>query len=87
MKPAATKTTTAAKSKSKPPAQTFEEPKYLKHLIEREIPVRVKLSNNEEIAGIVEFYDVNFIRITRTNGQPNLFVFKHEIKYLYEDSK
>ena len=27
--------------------------------------------------------DVNFIRITRTDG-PNLFLFKHDIKYLYE---
>ena len=33
--------------------------------------------------GRVEFYDANFIRITR-EGEPNLFLFKHDIKYLYE---
>jgi sRNA-binding regulator protein Hfq len=87
VKPAATKTKPSAKSTSRPPAQTFEEPKYLKQLIEREVPVRVKLSNNEEVAGVIEFYDLNFIRITRHDGQPNLFIFKHEIKYLYEDKK
>ena len=72
------------KAKTKAPEQTFEEVKYLRYLIEHEIPVRIKLSNNEEVAGQIEFYDANFIRITR-HGEPNLFLFKHDIKYLYED--
>jgi len=69
--------------KSKPPEQTFEEVKYLRHLIENDVPIRVRLTNNEEIAGTIEFYDSNFIRLTREDG-PNLFIFKHDIKYLYE---
>jgi sRNA-binding regulator protein Hfq len=80
------KVSAAAKAKSRPPEQTFEEPKYLRRLIEKEVPVRIKLSDNEEVAGTVEFYDANFIRITRDDG-PNLFVFKHDIKYLFEDPK
>jgi sRNA-binding regulator protein Hfq len=72
------------KAKTKAPEQTFEEVKYLKYLIDHEIPVRIRLSDNEEIAGLVEFYDANFLRITREN-MPNLFVFKHDIKYLYEE--
>jgi len=75
-----------AESKSKsarPPEQTLEEIKYLKHLIERKTPVRVKLSDNEVVEGVVEYYDQRFIRITRAHG-PNLFIFKHDIKYLYE---
>jgi sRNA-binding regulator protein Hfq len=73
-----------AKSKAaRPPEQTFEEIKYLKHLIEKKIPVRVKLTDNEEVTGIVEYYDRRFIRITRTQA-PNLFIFKHDIKYLFE---
>ena len=71
------------KVKTKPPEQTFEEVKYLRHLIENAIRVRVRLVNNEEFSGTIEFYDSNFIRLTRTDG-PNLFIFKHEIKYLYE---
>jgi sRNA-binding regulator protein Hfq len=68
---------------SRPPEQTFEEIKYLKHLIDQRIPVCVKLSDNEEVRGVLEYYDQRFIRITRT-GAPNLFIFKHDIKYLYE---
>jgi sRNA-binding regulator protein Hfq len=71
------------KSGARAPEHTFEESKYLKHLIERQIPVRVKLSNNEEVTGLVEYYDASFIRITR-HGAPNLFIFKHDIKYLTE---
>jgi len=71
------------KSGTRAPEHTFEEAKYLKHLIEHQIPVRVRLSNNEEVTGIVEYYDASFIRITRT-GEPNLFIFKHDIKYLSE---
>lgn len=70
-------------SKPRPPEQTFEEVKYLKYLIDEEIPVRVKLADNEEVVGIIEYYDVAFIRLTRQNG-PNLFIFKHDIKYLFE---
>jgi sRNA-binding regulator protein Hfq len=73
-----------SKAKTKAPEQTFEEVKYLRHLIEKAIPVRIRLSSNEEVAGVVEFYDSNFIRITRTDA-PNLFLYKHDIKYLYED--
>ena len=73
----------ASKSKQKAPEQTLEEVKYLRYLIENHIPVRVRMSDNEEVEGLVEFYDTNFIRLTRT-GLPNLFLFKHDIKYLYE---
>ena len=71
------------KAKQKAPEQTFEEVRYLKYLIDNEIRVRVRLCGDEEVEGQVEFYDVHFIRITRKDG-PNLFVFKHDIKYLYE---
>ena len=73
-----------SKAKTKAPEQTFEEVKYLRYLIEKAIPVRIRLSSNEEVAGIIEFYDSNFIRVTRQNA-PNLFLYKHDIKYLYEE--
>lgn len=72
------------KSAIRAPEQTFEEVKYLKRLIQDQIPVKVKLSNNEEVEGLVEYYDASFIRITR-DGEPNLFIFKHDIKYLIAD--
>jgi len=75
----------SGKSGSKAPEQTFEEVKYLKHLIEHQTPVRVKLSNDEWVEGTVEYFDSRFIRITRDKA-PNLFVFKHDIKYLIEQA-
>ncbi len=73
----------ASKAKTKAPEDTFQEAKYLRRLIDEAIPVGVKLSNNEEVSGLVEFFDQSFIRITR-QGRPNLFLYKHDIKYLYE---
>ena len=72
------------KSGTRAPEHTFEESKYLKRLIESGASVRVRLSNNEEVRGVVEYYDTSFIRITRA-GLPNLFIFKHDIKYLIEE--
>ena len=73
-----------ATAKTKAPEQTFEEVRFLKHLVESKAHVRIKLGDNEEISGIVEFYDANLIRVTR-DGHPNLFVYKHDIKYLTEE--
>lgn len=74
----------AGAGKSRAPEQTFEEVRYLKQLIENRTPIRVRLLNNEEVSGTVEYYDHSFIRLTREPDDPNLFIFKHEIKYLYE---
>jgi sRNA-binding regulator protein Hfq len=68
---------------ARPAEQTFEEIKYLKRLIDGKTPVRVKLADNEVVEGVIEYYDQRFLRVTRT-GAPNLFIFKHDIKYLYE---
>jgi host factor-I protein len=73
-----------SKAKTKAPEQTFEEVKYLRYLIDKAVPVRIRLSSNEEVSGVIEFYDSNFIRVTR-DGAPNLFLYKHDIKYLYEE--
>ena len=45
--------------------------------------MRVKLAGGEEVTGTIEYYDHSFIRLTR-DGQPNLFLFKHDINYLVE---
>ena len=72
-----------APKSARAPEQTFEEAKYLKHLIENAMPVRVKLADGEEVTGTIEYYDQSFIRLTR-KGEPNLFIFKHDIKYIQE---
>lgn len=72
-------------SQQKAPEQTLAEIRYLKQLIEDRTLVRARLSDNSEVEGIIEFYDTGFIRLTRV-GAPNLFLYKHDIKYLYEVS-
>ncbi len=74
-----------SKPKAKPPEQTLEEVKYLRYLIDQEIPVRVRMRTNEEFSGTIEFYDSSFIRLTREDG-PNLFIYKHDIKYILEEA-
>jgi sRNA-binding regulator protein Hfq len=71
------------KAREKPPEQTFEEVKYLRRLIENRTPVCVCLAGGGSYRGVIEFYDSCFIRLTREDG-PNLFLYKKEIKYLYE---
>ena len=66
------------------PEQTFEEAAYLKKLIEAGKPVRVRMMDGEEVTGSIEYYDLSFIRLTRVD-QPNLFIFKHDIKYIVEE--
>ena len=70
-------------SNAKAPAHTLEESRYLQHLIDSRVPVRIHLADDSELEGTVEFYDARFLRLTRET-EPNLFVYKHEIKYLYE---
>lgn len=61
------------------------EASYLKALGEKQTPVMVKLLDGEQVRGWIEYYDVNMIRLTREHA-PNLFIYKHEISYIAEDT-
>lgn len=70
-------------SEKKAPSVTHKEVEYLNQLIKSRQRVRVKLSDDSEEEGYLEYYDVGFVRLTR-DLEPNLFIYKHDIKYLYE---
>lgn len=70
-----------AKASTKAPEQTFEEPQFLRKLIDKQTPVEVKLLDNRCFRGQLEYYDAGFVRLTRT-GEPNLFIYKDQIKYV-----
>jgi sRNA-binding regulator protein Hfq len=70
-------------SSGRPSDRTFEETKYLKHLVEQKVPVMIRLRSNEEFRGTLEYYDATFLRLTRED-EPNLFIYKHDVKYLSE---
>jgi host factor-I protein len=72
-----------ASSKTKAPEQTFEESRYLRRLADSRKKIRIRLLSDEELEGSLEFFDESFLRLTR-EGEPNLFIYKHDVKYLWE---
>jgi host factor-I protein len=66
------------------PETTFREAEYIDRLSKSKTTVIVKLIDGEEIRGWIEYYDKDIIRITREKD-PNLFIYKNRVKYLYED--
>ena len=75
----------AKRGRTPPPEDTFEEAAFLKLLREKQKPVSIKLMDGQTVRGWIEYYDKNMVRLTR-EGAPNLFIFKHEIMYIAEDS-
>jgi host factor-I protein len=75
----------AKRGRTPPPEDTFEEASFLKTLGEKQKLVSVKLLDGQVIRGWIEYYDKNMVRLTR-EGEPNLFIYKHEIMYIAEDS-
>lgn len=66
------------------PEPVLTEGEYLQGLAQNMKPVVVHLRSGEILRGTIEYYDQRFIRLTR-NGEPNLFIFKQDIKYLFEE--
>jgi len=68
-----------------PPDDTHQEAAYLKMLGEKQRPVSIKLLDGSVVSGWIEYYDRRMVRLTREDA-PNLFIFKHEIAYIAEDT-
>jgi host factor-I protein len=75
----------AKRGRTPPPEDTFEEAAFLKALGEKQRLVSLKLMDGQVFQGWIEYYDKNMVRLTRA-GAPNLFIFKHEIMYIAEES-
>ena len=43
----------------------------------------VKLRDGETVRGWIEYFDEGMLRLTR-DGQPNLFIYKHQIRTISE---
>ncbi len=66
-----------------PPEQTNAENFYYLKQMQTRIPIVAVLLDGEHIEGVLEWYDRHCLKINRT-GQPNLLVYKSQIKYLYK---
>ena len=75
----------AKRGRTAPPDDTHEEVAFLKQLGEKQRAVSIKLMDGQTVRGWIEYYDRNMVRLTR-EGAPNLFIFKHEIMYIAEDT-
>ena len=73
------------KPKSAPQEETAHEAAYLKSLGDKQKQVKIKLQGGEVVQGWIEYYDKNMLRLTREEA-PNLFIFKHDIMYIAEES-
>ena len=71
------------RSKAPPPGETGQEALYLRSLSERQVVVTVKLRDGETVRGWIEYFDDAMLRLTR-EGQPNLFIYKHQIRSISE---
>jgi host factor-I protein len=74
------------RSKAPPPGDTGQEALYLRSLSDRQIVVIVKLRDGETVRGWIEYFDDAMLRLTR-EGQPNLFIYKHQIRSISEAAR
>jgi host factor-I protein len=69
--------------KTPPPGETGQEALYLRSLSERQVTVTIKLRDGDTVRGWIEYFDDAMLRLTR-EGQPNLFIYKHQIRSISE---
>ncbi len=63
---------------------TGEEGKCLQRHSTQKTPMVVTLASGEEIKGWIEYFDLNFVRVTVNRG-PNRFIYKKDILHIMED--
>ena len=72
-----------SRKKVPPPVETNAETFYYKKQIDSHTPMVIVLSDGEEIVGTIEWYDLDALKINRTDA-PNILLLKHNIKYMYK---
>jgi host factor-I protein len=72
--------------KTAPPEQTHAETFYYQKQMQTKTAMVVVLQDDEEIHGVIEWYDKYCLKINR-DGEPNLLIYKPSIKYMYKESE
>ena len=70
--------------KTPPPEQTHAENFYYQKQMQSKTPMVVVLRDGEEIHGVIEWYDRGCIKLNRSDGHPNLLIYKPAIKYMFK---
>jgi len=72
-----------APKKSTPPDQTNAENFYYLKQMQSKTSMTIVLKDGEVLKGVIEWYDKTCLKVNR-EGEPNLLVFKSNIKYMYK---
>ena len=72
-----------APKKSAPPDQTNAENFYYLKQMQSKTPMTIVLKDGETLKGVIEWYDKTCLKVNR-EGEPNLLIFKSNIKYMYK---
>ncbi|HLJ88751.1 MAG TPA: RNA chaperone Hfq [Candidatus Angelobacter sp.] len=69
--------------RSAPQDQTHAENFYYQKQMQSKTPIVVVLKDGEQIQGVIEWYDRNCIKLSRS-GASNLLVYKPAIRYIFK---
>lgn len=69
--------------KATPPDQTNAENFYYLKQMQSKTPMVIVLKDGEMLKGVIEWYDKGSLKVNR-EGEPNVLVFKSNIKYMYK---
>ena len=78
---------TGGSKKIPPPEQTHAENFYYQKQMQSKTPMVVVTTTGEQLHGIIEWYDKSCIKLTRTDGEPNLLIYKSCIKYMFKEGE
>ncbi len=77
---------TAQQKRQIPPDQTNAENFYYVKQMQSKTPMVITLKDGEKIKGVIEWYDKSCLKLNR-EGDPNLMIYKSNIKYMYKDEE
>lgn len=69
--------------KAAPPDQTNAENFYYLKQMQSKTQMTIVLKDGEVLKGVIEWYDKTCLKVNR-EGEPNLLIFKSNIKYMYK---
>jgi len=66
-----------------PPESTNAENFYYLKQMQSKTQMTIVLKDGETLKGVIEWYDKGCLKVNR-DGEPNLLIFKSNIKYMYK---
>ncbi len=72
--------------KAPPPDQTNAENFYYQKQMQSKTPMVIVMADDEEIHGVIEWYDKNCIKVNRVSA-PNVVIYKLSIKYMFKEGE